>query len=268
MIFLYDADTRRFIQITKTENLKDPADATKITLNVSNNSPMISGDGAWIVFSSNATLTASANDDGNQEIYLASVPRGSEIATFVRITDTTSNVEGEVVKEIFNNFSPTVNSNGTVIAFVSSRRLFRALPNGTAAFNASLEGPNRDQTPDANGEIFVYNITGRQYRQVTVSRDEEATENFVVKGFNSNPGLSGNGQVLVFFSGFNYPGSTGGNNIDFNGEIFRLQTAGPGQYLPSADCNNRYSRDPAKRINERPSCLRPPSRFCGNVDGV
>ena len=131
-IFVYDADTRRFIQVTKTENLKDPADATKITLTVSNNAPRISGDGAFIVFSSNARLTTAANDDGNQEIFLASLPRGSETPSFVRITDTTSNVDGEVVKEIFTNFSSNVNADGTVVTFVSSRRLFRALENGTA----------------------------------------------------------------------------------------------------------------------------------------
>ncbi len=197
-IFVYDADTRLFIQVTKTENLKDPADATKITLNVSNRVPRISGDGTVIVFSSNATLTAAANDDGNQEIYIARLPRGSETPSFVRITDTTSNFDGDVVKEIFTNFSPNVNADGSVIVFTSSRRLFRALENGTAQFSASLEGPNRDQAPDGNGEIFIYNIPGRQYKQVTVSRDVDATENFVVKGFNDFASLSGNGQILVF----------------------------------------------------------------------
>jgi Tol biopolymer transport system component len=68
-IFVFDVDSRRFIQVTKTENLKDPTDATKTTLVVSNNSPSISGDGTRIVFSSNATLTTATNDDGNQEIF-------------------------------------------------------------------------------------------------------------------------------------------------------------------------------------------------------
>jgi len=226
-IFVFDVDSRRFIQVTKTENLKDPTDATKTTLVVSNNSPSISGDGTRIVFSSNATLTTATNDDGNQEIFLATLPRGSETATFTRITDTGPNADGEVTKEIFNNFNATVNADGTVIAFVSSRKSFKALENGTAAFSASLEGPNRDQAPDGNGEIFLYFVLGRQYKQVTVSRDADATENFVVKGFNDFPALSGNGQVLAFVSGFNYAGTTTPNNADFNGEIFTFRTQDP-----------------------------------------
>ena len=226
-IFVFDVDSRKFIQITKTENLKDPADATKTTLVVSSNAPNISGDGTKIVFSSNAKLTAAANDDGNQEIFLASLPRGSETATFTRITDTGPNDATEVVKEIFSNFAANVSADGSVIAFVSSRRTFAALENGTAAFTASLEGPNRDQVPDANNEIFLYFVLGRQYKQVTVSRDVDATENFVVKGFNNNPVLSGNGQVMAFLSAFNYPGTSGGNNLDFNGEIFIFRTQDP-----------------------------------------
>lgn len=226
-IFVFDVDTRRFIQVTKTENLKDPADATKITLVVSNNAPSISGDGTKIVFSSNAKLTTAANDDGNQEIYLASLPRGSTTPTFTRITDTGPNVDGEVTKEIFNNFGANVSADGSVIAFVSSRKSFNVLENGTAAFSASLEGPNRDQGPDGNNEIFLYFVLGRQYKQVTVSRDVDATENFIVKGFNNNPVLSGNGQVLAFLSAFNYPGTNSGNNADFNGEIFVFRTQDP-----------------------------------------
>jgi uncharacterized protein (TIGR03437 family) len=263
-IFVYDADTRRFIQLTKTENLKDPADATKITLNVSNRVPMISGNGAHIVFASNAQLTSAPNDDGNFEIYLASLPRGSETATFVRITDTTSQIfepgkpDLDVVKEIHTNYEPTVNSDGTVVAFISSRRLFRALENGTAAFNASLEGPNRDQMTDGNGEIFVYSVTGRQYRQVTISRDVDATENFVVKGFNSNPNLSGNGQVLAFFSGFNYPGSTGGSNLDFNSEIFIYRLQDPANTFRQLTATTGTAATPPNAaVNTLPAFVRP-----------
>lgn len=218
-IFVYDIDLRRVIQITKTENLKDPADETKITLNVRNNTPVISGDGRSIVFTSNARLTDAANDEGNQEIYLAFMPRDSTTPSFTRITDTGNNADGEEIKEIFTNYQPVVNADGTRIAFVSTRRAFRALENGTGPFTVSLEGANRDLQPDANGEIFVYDVTAKVYRQVTISRDEEATVGFTVRGFNSSPQLSGNGQRLVFVSAFNYPGANANKNADFNGEI-------------------------------------------------
>lgn len=219
-IFVFDVPTSKFLQITNTKNITDPADATKVLLNVSNSTPIISGDGRSIVFTSNAKLTDSTNDDGNQEIFLASLPLNATVATFLRITNTGKLNADEVVKEIFNNYSPTVNADGSLVAFLSTRRVFQALENGTIEFTASQEGPNRDQVPDANAELFLYSVTNKTYTQVTISRDVDATVNFEVRGFNGVPHLSGNGQVLAFISGFNYPGTNSGTNLDFNGEVF------------------------------------------------
>ena len=220
-IFVYDADLKTIIQITDTKNVTDPADATKILLNVSNNAPAISGDGTRIVFSSNSgTLSGTTNDDGNQEIYLATLPRSSTTVTFVRITDTGGNDATETIKEIFTNYTPTVNSDGTLIAFVSTRRVFNALANGTPAFTAANENTAAPFT-DGNAEIFLYNLTARSYTQVTRSRDIDATVNFQVRGFNGNPFLSGDGSKLVFISGFDYTGNNSGTNRDdYNAEIF------------------------------------------------
>jgi hypothetical protein len=113
-----------------------------------------------------------------------------------------------------------VSADGNIVAFLSTRRVFAPLDNGTLQFTASQEGPNRDQAPDGNAELFIYNVSAKAYSQVTISRDVDATVNFEVKGFNSVPHLSGNGQVLAFISAFNYPGTNAGNNPDFNGEIF------------------------------------------------
>ena len=55
---------------------------------------------------------------------------------------------------------------------------------------------------------------------MTATRDIDATANFAVKGFNAAPYLSGNGRVLTFLSGFNFPGAGANKNTDFNGEIF------------------------------------------------
>lgn len=225
-IFIYDADLSRVIQVTKTENILDDEDENniKIVLNVSNSAPVISGDGNSIVFTSNAKLTEAENEDGNQEIYLAVLPRGELEAAFTRITDTGADEEEEDVKELFNNYQPTINADGTLIAFVSSRRTFRDLENGTAQFSASLEGANRMLEPDGNGEIFIYNVSSKTYTQVTISRDEDAIDGFTVKGFNAAPQFSGNGQVLAFVSGFNYPGANANRNADFNGEVFLYRT--------------------------------------------
>jgi uncharacterized protein (TIGR03437 family) len=225
-IWVYDVDSRSVIQITNTQDIKDPNDANKVLTKISNVTPVISGDGTKIAFVSNASLGDSVNDNGNYEIFLADLPRGATSPTFTRITSTGTNFDTEFIKEIFTNYEPAINDDGTRIAFVSTRRVFNPIPDGVAGFTAVNEGPN-NSAPDGNAEIFLYNHTQKQYSQVTVSRDEDATENFVVKGFNSRPVLSGDGQTMVFLSGFNYPGSNANRNSDFNGEIFVYKLADP-----------------------------------------
>ena len=219
-IWVYDVDSRSIIQITDTADLKeDTTDTAKVTTRINNETPAISGDGTKIVFVSNADLGGTTNADRNYEVYVADLPRNATTATISRITDTEKNSDNEVIKEIFNNYSPTINDDGSVIAFVSTRQNFKAVNGGAQAFAAAKEGPT-NATPDGNGEIFVYRTATKQFSQVTVTRDVDATVNFVVKGFNANPYLSGNGQTLAFLSGFNFPGATANKNTDFNGEIF------------------------------------------------
>jgi len=226
-IWVYDVDTRSIIQITDTADIKDPADATKTIATITSETPAISGDGTKIVFVSNASLGGATNDDYNYEVYLADLPRNATTATIKRITDTGKDSDTEFVQGIFSNYSPTISDDGSVISFVSTRRTFKAITGGAQAFTASKEGPNNNIDPDGNGEIFLYRTGTNSYSQVTISRDVDATVNFVVKGFNSNPYLSGNGQRLVFLSGFNYAGANANKNTDFNGEIFSYKIGDP-----------------------------------------
>ncbi|MCI0523999.1 MAG: hypothetical protein L0Y75_01945, partial [Acidobacteria bacterium] len=220
-IYVYDVDTRSIIMITDTQDIKDPEDSTKTLFRINNETPEISGDGTKITFVSNADFGDLKNEDRNYEIFVANLPRNATTVTISRITDTGKNNDTEIVKEIFNNYSPAINDNGSVVAFVSTRRRFNAIDGGPQAFDALKEGPANSQTdPDGNGEIFLYDVATRRYTQVTASRDIDATVNFVVRGFNSNPHLSGNGRVLAFLSGFNYSGASANKNTDFNGEIF------------------------------------------------
>jgi uncharacterized protein (TIGR03437 family) len=221
-IFVFDIDTRNLIQLTDTKDVTDPNDATKTLLRLTSNTPIISGDGTRIVFTSNAALTEAKNDDANQEVYLIDLPRNAtkrSDAKFTRLTDTEKNTDTEVITEIFTNYTPTINDDGSVIAFVSTRRTFKALENGTPAFSAAKEGANSQLDPDGNGEIILYNAATKRYSQVTVTRDADSLVNFVVRGFNSNPNLSGDGRKLAFLSGFNFPGAAANKNTDFNGEI-------------------------------------------------
>ena len=219
-IWVYDVDSRSIIQITDTADLKeDTADVNKVTTVITNETPAISGDGTKIVFVSNADLGGTKNDDRNYEIFVADLPRNSTTPTIKRITDTGKNFDNDTVRLIFSNYTPTINDDGSVIAFVSTRQSFKAVEGGAQAFTALKEGPTNDN-PDGNGEIFVYNSNTKRFSQATATRDIDATVNFTVRGFNSNPYLSGNGQALAFVSGFNYAGAAANKNTDFNGEIF------------------------------------------------
>src|SRR6266545_4249502 len=90
-IFVYDADLRKIIQITKIGSQTGSGGSGGVKLNARNCPggcepgtftptiavPAISGDGTRIVFASNSgLLTDVPNLDGNVEIYLATLPRG------------------------------------------------------------------------------------------------------------------------------------------------------------------------------------------------
>ncbi len=217
-LFVYDVDKQTFIQLTKTEHVYDPADNDKpfierrILISVSNNNPAISGDGTKIVFSSNSgTLVAGAagkNDDGNQEIFLATLPLNSTTLSFQRITTTTASTPATRNTEVFDNYHPTINFNGTLIAFVTNRKELPGITN-----------------KDALGQIVLYSTTTAQFTPVTTKNEADALDGFVFKGFNSNPQLSGNGNVLVFIAGYNHAPTAAVNNTDFNGEIFLYDVA-------------------------------------------
>ena len=224
-IWIYDVDAQQMVMITDTADIQERttnADGTttiKTLLKVNNLVPAISGDGTRVVFMSNAALGGTTNAEGNFEIYVADLPRGSTTPTFKRITDTGPNFTDETVKEFASNYAPTISDDGRTVAFLSTRNLFRPIDGGPAGFAALKEGAG-GSNPDGNAEIFIYRESTRQYTQVTATRDVDATVNFVLRGFNSSPYLSGNGQVLTFLSGFNFPGATANANSDFNGEIF------------------------------------------------
>ncbi len=217
-LFLYDVDRSAVLQLTRTEHVYDPADRDKpfaerrILISVSVNNAAISGDGTRIVFSSNSgTLISGAagrNDDGNQEIYLATLPLNSTTPSFQRITTTTASTPATAQIEVFDNYSPTINFNGSLIAFVTNRRELPGVTN-----------------PDTLGQIVLYSTTTGQFTQVTTKNEADAMDGFVFKGFNSNPQLSANGNVLVFIAGFDHAPTASVNNKDFNGEIFLYDVA-------------------------------------------
>lgn len=219
-IFVYDAELRRIIQITKTGSQAGsggagggqklngrncPGGCEPASFTPTNAVPTISGDGTRVVFaSSSGLLTATPNIDGNVEIYLATLPRGATVATLERLTETDGS------KDSFDNNTPTINYDGSLIAFVSTRRFFKA--RGVQIFSAVNQ--------DGNAQLLIYETNARRFTQVTHKTVAEGMSGFDAKGFISNPFLSGNGQVLAFVSGYNFSGTAAVNNADLNGEIF------------------------------------------------
>ncbi|HEX8491835.1 MAG TPA: hypothetical protein VF658_03255 [Pyrinomonadaceae bacterium] len=243
-IFLFDYAQRRIFQITNTTSARVnpanpffPADAptnnSNIRVEVSNNQPVISANGRWITFSSNASTPGNFNGDansaalaadGNQEIFNYFIPQvanptadltlGDEqpftdlaAGTFTRITNTPASrtpTPGTATAPsfvAFDNREVSVNDNASVIAFVSTR---------------DLTGGNADFNP----EVFLYNRTSGAIVQLTNTQSPSLTNPI----FNSNPSLSGQTLpgtvVLSFYSNANIAVGGASNNADNNAEIY------------------------------------------------
>ncbi len=141
-----------------------------------NRTPVISADGTRIAFSSSSNPMGT-NADGNSEIFLWTSP-----STITQLTNTTSG----------GNSAPSINADGTRIAFYSDRNV---VPGGN---------------PDGNFEIFLW-TQGIGFTQLTNTTG----------GNNFTPSISADGTRIAFYSGRNLTGE----NADGNFEIF-LWTGG------------------------------------------
>ncbi|HVG39498.1 MAG TPA: hypothetical protein VM870_09425, partial [Pyrinomonadaceae bacterium] len=252
-IFLLDYGQRRIFQLTRTKSplltptpaptptptptaTPTPGAPSTIEVEVSNNKPVISRDGRWIAFSSNAANPASFDGttaenraaliaDGNQEMFLYQVPAapavdltaGTDVpltdlaqGTFTRLTDTAasrptspgSSTASPFVA--FDNRDPALNDDGSLLAFVSTR---------------NLRGGNANFQP----EMFIFNRANGALNQLTTSQG-----NFV---FNESPSFSGDGSMLVFVSNatsLNIAGVATLTDTEGNGEIYLVNLTGGG----------------------------------------
>ena len=208
-----------------------PIPGCDIDVEITSNKPVISHDGRFLVFSSNAlgpgnfdgndsTNHAALSADGNQEVWLYQLPSVGNVdlssgtdapfvdlagGTFTRVTDTpasrlpqpgTPTISPFVA---FDNRDVAVNDDASLIAFTSSRNITTV--NG--ATNA-----------DGGPEIFIYRRTTPGFSQLT------NTQGSLI--FCSNPSLSGDGTVIAFISNANIPESASGtgSNSDGNAEVY------------------------------------------------
>jgi hypothetical protein len=132
-IFLYSLVSSSFTQVTNTKS-------ASLTSPIFNDNPCLSSNGSVLAFVSNANLTAN-NDDGNAEIYLASVSGGA-VSNLRQVTKT----------------KDAVDSNGVVIGtatfFSFGRRLSR--DGRFIAFESLAADPGANAAPTAFSVAFVY----------------------------------------------------------------------------------------------------------------
>jgi uncharacterized protein (TIGR03437 family) len=249
-IFLFDYAQRRIFQITNTtavlkDTTKSSIDATNIDVQVVNLRPMISHDGHYIVFVSNAysdanpTLTPQNFDgpsnsaalklDGNTEIFIYKIPdvpdadlsQGTEVApldlaagTMTRVTFTLTSAvprpggTGTPAFFALDNFAPSISDDGSFIAFVSQSR----------------SGITGESNSDGNKEIFIYNREAKTFVQVTTTTDVAVTGSLLPRlVFNDSPSLSSCVAPLPCRLAFISNADTGSDEAEANkgnGEIY------------------------------------------------
>jgi len=151
---------------------------TQITDETAGNSlnPSINADGTRIAFESEADING-GNPEGNFEVYLFDTATG----IITQITDETAG----------NSFDPSINADGTRIAFYS---------------DADINGGN----PDGSFEVYLFDTTTGIITQIT---DETA-------GDSLNPSINADGTRIAFVSDANF---TGGNP-DGSFEVYLFDT--------------------------------------------
>ena len=257
-IFLFDYAQRRIFQITDTKSvLIDPAGttvSTNIKVEIANKRPVISSDGRWIAFSSNATTstvaapnstnpgsfdgnaftpTTGANPltlDANMEVWLYQIPAYAP-------ADLSSGEE-----------LPVTDLSGGAFTMVTNTVASRLPQPATSGIAASVADDNHDATitddgsvigfvstrnlvaavgnTDVNDEIFTYARATSALTQITNTPRGPITNPI----YNKNPTIAGDGSRLVFASTGNNPivGMTNGNNPEAsrNEEIFYVNLVG------------------------------------------
>ncbi|HEX8734215.1 MAG TPA: hypothetical protein VF721_02760 [Pyrinomonadaceae bacterium] len=194
----------------------------------------LSGDGRFAVFESNGNLATEnpRNADGNTEMWLYRIPpvpaadlsSGDEVpftdlnaGIFIRVTNTAASrlpVAGSTTALPIiadDNRDASLNDDGSVVAFVSTRDLVPCATTPTATCGNAF--PNFD-----NPEIYTYFRASSAISQVTAT-----TRGTILRPiYNFNPTISGTGTRVAFLSNADNPivGQTGGVNTDRTDEIF------------------------------------------------
>lgn len=263
-IFLFDYAQRRIFQITNTKSLLKntalPVTFDNIRVDIVNVRPVISNDGRWIAFGSNATTstpttpnstnpgnfdanafttgtttpTNPLTSDGNTEIWLYQVPvvppvadlsAGEEIAF--------ANLAGGAFTRVTNSLASRLPVAGSTTAFpviADDNRDASIEDNGAAiSFTSNRDLVPCPTTPTAacgnaatfdNDEIFAYVRGTAATRQITAT-PRGAIDNPIYNANSTISNLAGGRFRVAFVGNGNVPVvGTTGTNADLNEEIF------------------------------------------------
>jgi Tol biopolymer transport system component len=187
-IFLFDYAQRQIFQITNTKSLLNdptrPPSFDNIKVEIVNQRPVISNDGRWIAFSSNATCSYPGNPNANPPIPPIDPSATTNPGNFDPNTTSTSfpcNLPGPnntVINNLVNDGNteiwlyqipsvPTVDlSSGDEVPFVdlsagSFIRVTNTLPShlpipGTSTSPAVIADDNRDASINDNGDVIAF----------------------------------------------------------------------------------------------------------------
>jgi len=271
-IFLFDYAQRRIFQITNTTSLQtDTAIGfvqSNIRVSIVNLRPVISNDGNWIAFGSNATIAFPGNGtvppvvsqsnpgnfiaysftdamgnntliaDGNTELWLYQIPAlpptdlssGEEIA----VTDLSGGTFTRVTNTLPSRL-PVAGTAATPPVIADDNRDASINDNGNyTAFtsNRDLVPTVGNASPNANDEIFTFVRNSNAVSQVT----QTARGTIVDPIYNLTPTISGNGLRVAFQSNADNPIRlmSGGSNTDRNVEVFFADLDPTGNPTPTS----------------------------------
>ncbi len=261
-IFIFDYAQRRIFQITDTKSLlTDPTKAStfsNIRVEILSIRPVISNDGQWIAFGSNATLRFpgsttgattlppidsttnpgnfdansftdstggnSLTNDGNTEMWLYQIPALAPAANLSSGGEIpVTNLSGGTFFQITNSAPSRLPVAGTatagpVVADDNREATINANGNYIAFVSTRDLVSGGNASPNNNDEIFSFARSANTIKQVT----QTARGTISAPIFNNNPSISGNGLRVAFASNANNPviGMTSGANTDGNVEVF------------------------------------------------
>jgi Tol biopolymer transport system component len=154
--------------------------------------PRISADGAAVVFESTANLVGRSNADGNQEVFLYNVARGR----MTQLTSTTS-TPGHAIS----NSAPSVNADGSRVAFLSNGNFSRANPDGGVQVYLWTSSRITPITTTPLFDTAQVTVTSFDPCGTLLARNTYATGTVALA--NGAPWLRGDGSQVAFLSNAN-----------------------------------------------------------------